>query len=82
MYHCSQAESSLRGGMMGISVETERSALMLLQSSRSVFLTLRENVFDIVTWEENNASFVWCIQDSVSCPIIMSLKNASLDNLS
>lgn len=68
MYHFSRAENSLLGGTMGLSVETKRSVTVFLQSSRSVFLTPKENVFDILTLEKTMLTL--CGALSILCPIL------------
>lgn len=68
LYHFSRAENSLLGGTMGLSVEIRRPVTMFLQSSRSVFLTPKENVFDIVTLEKTVLTL--CGAFSILCPIL------------
>lgn len=47
---------------MGISMETEGSINYVIIMSRPVFLIVRRNVFDVVTWEKNSFYSVWCNQ--------------------
>lgn len=75
-------QESLLRGIMGLDMETERSVIMFLQSSRSVFSHSRRKRVWHCDFGKNKAYFTGCIQYFVSYSILISLKNASPDTLS